>query len=78
MPTPASIIPTSAPAVLVLNLVGFPEVESEEGMIALVELLRPAKFIATGTLVGGGYGFALCTPIGYVAPQPTCANGARP
>lgn len=69
-------------AVIVANIIGFPEVEGAEGVAAVggggvllaASTGEPAASIAIGGLSGGALATPLGSAFGYAATKPTCGN----
>ena len=69
-------------AVIVANILGFPEVEGVEGVAAVggggailaASTGEPAASIGIGGLSGGALATSLGSAFGYVATKPTCGN----
>jgi hypothetical protein len=66
---------------LILNIIGFPEVEAAEGVLGAGSLLGLASAAGDAPLVAvsaGAYGAADGTGVGIAATAPICAGQAPP
>jgi hypothetical protein len=65
-------------ALVVANVIGFPEVEGGEAAIITILGGAGADSVATGGFIGGMWGGGTGMMVGLVATPPSCGGGAGP